>query len=262
MSADEVIDLCNDHDNTSCAIENVVNHVHPSDVHSVARAIRHHKDSNSPKDFLASISENIQCLNGTQSHLLMKLLSLFGLLPIAYLCHGDIQRNTHSFEFLKWLYPKPNRKLNEESEFLNKKFLKLHASLSNSDANCFNLKGITLSMLETILSSLNSIVDKQILSREYFKNDSNILKKDFEIYKSKLKKSQKICFYKRCNKPCNLFYILNGRFVLRDSTSRKKVYVMVTYDMNGSAEVVGLDKKGEGNNLKFEKVFYNQNIKT
>lgn len=261
MSIDRVIDLCNNHEITFCTVKKVLNDVNPADVSVVTNAIHHQKENDSPKDFLATINASLSVSNETQSYLLLKMLVLFGLLPISYLSHGHIRRNSPSSRFLQWLYPTLNGIADEECHLPNKKFLELHQSLSNSGMNCFNLKGLTLSMLDTILSTLDSIIDKQNPSCDYFKEGSLVLNSDFEGYISQLQKTQKIYFFKRHGKPCNLFYILNGRLILRDSLSRKKVYVQVNYDANGCAEVVGLDKKGKGNNMKFVNVFYNTNVK-
>ena len=51
-----------------------------------------------------------------------------------------------------------------------------------------------------------------------------ILKNNFDRHNTKLRRTQRIHFYKQCSKPCNLFTILNSRFVLRHTNSNKKVY--------------------------------------
>ena len=254
LSCEVVVMICN---TSTTSLPNMLQFEDKSILSSCLQICNRYIKSNDSSCILLAFKSILPGTSEASLTLLVRILSLFNLLPMSCLMYGYINCESRSFQFLQWLHPTSLGNVEDQVQHYNQTFTQIHQSLANSDEFSMNLKGFSLSTLESILSRLDCIVDKRFQSEDYFSNENDRLYQDFKKYIDSLEETEKIRLHKQSNKPCNIFYIFNDRIMMRDSMSKRKVYINIIYDSEDNAGIVGLNKKGVGNNDKFTKIFYN-----
>lgn len=190
---------------------------------------------------------------------MFQLLPLVGLLPLPCYLYVSITSRPHAMKCIDVLYGEHND--SKGTEYYNRRFNELFDHLVSSD---ISLKGFSKCLLASILDKLYDIIETQEIRtdddimnslnnenvglREHF---GNFLQVYFDYHDT-------IIHHNQSKKPCNIFYTLNNRLMMRDSISKKKVYVEIDYSTDGMANVVGMNKsKSVRTNKKFIDVFYN-----